>query len=144
MIVFEYLFGTPLYDESIRLRYKILKASLGIEFDIEQLSTEWQDFHLGIFDEDHNLLGCLVLSPKSDERLKMRQVAIDENYQHRGLGKQLVAYSEVFAKDKGFQILELNARMNAVPFYDKLDYNRVGEEFIEVGIPHFKMEKKLF
>jgi predicted GNAT family N-acyltransferase len=37
----------------------------------------------------------------------------------------------------------LHARETAVPFYLKLGYEVVGGQFEEVGIPHFKMEKKL-
>ncbi|MBS1564192.1 MAG: GNAT family N-acetyltransferase, partial [Bacteroidetes bacterium] len=31
----------------------------------------------------------------------------------------------------------------AVGFYEKLGYVAVGEEFLEVTLPHFVMEKKL-
>jgi predicted GNAT family N-acyltransferase len=39
--------------------------------------------------------------------------------------------------------IELHARANAVNFYAKYAYRIVGDEFEEVGIPHFKMIKRL-
>jgi predicted GNAT family N-acyltransferase len=37
----------------------------------------------------------------------------------------------------------MNARKTAVGFYEKLGYNAKGDEFEEVTIPHFLMEKTL-
>lgn len=136
-------FGTPLYDETIRLRNKILRAPLGLEFTEEELAREWEDFHLGILTPEMELLGCLVMQPLSEHSIKMRQVAIDEGHQSKGLGKQLVKFSEEFSKAHGFSKIELNARETAVPFYQKLQYEILGDQFIEVSIPHFKMFKKL-
>ena len=60
-----------------------------------------------------------------------------------GVGRQLVAASEAFARRNGYDVMELNARDTAVPFYEKLDYTVVGEQFEEVGIVHFKMMKNM-
>jgi predicted GNAT family N-acyltransferase len=37
----------------------------------------------------------------------------------------------------------MHARSNAVGFYEKVGYRTIGEQFMEVTIPHFIMEKKL-
>jgi predicted GNAT family N-acyltransferase len=39
--------------------------------------------------------------------------------------------------------MTLHARSTAVPFYAKLGYECVGDEFIEVTIPHWEMRKAL-
>jgi predicted GNAT family N-acyltransferase len=129
-------FATPEYDETIALRYKILREPLGLEFTEEQLAAEYADFHLAAYSEAWILRGCLVLTPKTDKVLKMRQVAV-------GIGTLLVQASETFAIENGFETMELNARDTAIPFYEKLNYQKVGEEFVEVNIPHFKMVKSL-
>ena len=36
-----------------------------------------------------------------------------------------------------------HARKNALAFYKKLDYELVGDVFIEVGLEHYKLVKKL-
>ena len=136
-------FATPEYDETIRLRYKILREPLGLEFTEEQLSAEYADFHLAVYDEAWILRGCLVLTPKSETVLKMRQVAIDIASQSKGIGSELVRASEIFAIENGFTDMELNARDTAIEFYIKLGYEKVGEMFEEVSIPHFKMVKNL-
>jgi predicted GNAT family N-acyltransferase len=136
-------FATPEYDETVQLRDKILRRPLGLAFSEEQLAEEYADFHLAAYTNDWLLRGCLVLTPKDDKTLKMRQVAVDEAVQKTGVGQQLVAASEALGRVRGYDIMELNARETAVPFYQKLNYAIVGERFEEVGIPHFKMTKKL-
>jgi predicted GNAT family N-acyltransferase len=143
MVILNIEFATPEYDETVQLRDKILRRPLGLVFSEEQLAEEYADFHLAAYTNDWLLRGCLVLTPKNDKTLKMRQVAVDEAVQKTGVGQQLVAASEALGRVRGFDIMELNARETAVPFYQKLDYSVVGERFEEVGIPHFKMTKKL-
>jgi predicted GNAT family N-acyltransferase len=143
MTILNIEFATPEYDETVQLRDKILRKPLGLQFSEEQLAEEFADFHLAAYTNDWILTGCLVLTPKDDKTLKMRQVAVDETVQKMGVGRQLVEASEAFGRACGFDIMELNARDTAVPFYQKLDYTIVGERFEEVGIGHFKMVKKL-
>ncbi|MEN9613383.1 MAG: hypothetical protein RLZZ628_4197 [Bacteroidota bacterium] len=136
-------FGTPEHDESIRLRYDVLRRPLGLEYSAEALAAEYNEFHIGFYDDKSVLRGVLLLAPYSETVVKMRQVAVDANFQRQGIGNQLVAFSEVFAKSKGFTKIVLHARAVAVPFYEKLSYTIFGEPFEEVGIPHRAMEKKL-
>ena len=130
-------------QEAIRLRYEVLRRPLGIGFRAADLAAEYSDFHLGYYDAQAILRGILVLTPISGTVLKMRQVAVDTAFQRQSIGNQLVAFSEVFAKSKGFNQIVLHARDTAVPFYEKLNYTVFGEPFEEVTIPHRAMEKFL-
>jgi hypothetical protein len=136
-------FGTPEYDETVRLRYDVLREPLGLVFSPDDLAKEYNDWHLGAYTSQFQLLGCLVLTPLSEGRLKMRQVAVAPAAQRRGVGARLVAASEALALTEGFAKLVLNARDTAVPFYEQLGYQCVGAPFVEVGIPHRAMEKNL-
>lgn len=134
-------FGTPEYDEAVRLRYKILREPLGLDFTAEDLAKEYDQYHLGAYDAKNNLVGYLLLSPKAEHIIQMRQVAVQADLQNRGIGKGLVYYSESFVQSKGYKTMMLHARDTAVPFYEKLGYKKVGSAFEEVGIKHYKMEK---
>lgn len=138
-----YDFATPHYALSVALRDKILRAPLGLTFKEEDLSKEWNDFHLGAFNEQGELCGCLVLQPIQSEKIKMRQVAVNTELQGQGIGGELVRFAERFASKKGYKEIILNARIPAVKFYQDLNYKIQGDEFEEVGIPHLKMSKKI-
>ncbi|MBL7813485.1 MAG: GNAT family N-acetyltransferase [Saprospiraceae bacterium] len=143
MNIIEVDFATPEYDDTVRLRHKILRAPLNLDFSAEEMAKEFTDIHLAAYDLAWILRGCLVLTLKTDKVLKMRQVAVDLDAQKQGIGQAMVRKSEAIAKVRGFERMELNARDTAVPFYEKLGYHTEGGMFEEVSIPHFKMAKDL-
>lgn len=133
-------FQSPEYLETVELRERILRIPLGLKFDQQELDLEGNQFHVAAF-LDGKIAGCLALVPVGTKTLKMRQVAVDSGVQGQGIGTRLVSYSEEFAIKKGFCRIELHARKEAKRFYDDLAYTTLGDEFTEVGIPHYKMEK---
>ncbi len=136
-------FASPEYDQTIKLRYDILREPLGLDFSVEDIEVEYLSHHLACFDEHFRLLGCLVLRPLADGEIKMRQVAVAQAAQGMGIGTRLVEASEVYARDLGFGEMVLNARTTAVPFYKRMAYDTEGEPFEEVSVEHYKMRKSL-
>ena len=134
-------FGGTEHKKEIELRYRVLRQPLGLHYTQEQLAAEKDEFHFAAFEGD-KLVGCLLMKTIGKEEIKMRQVAVDEDYQGKGVGKKLVLYSEKFTAENGFSLIILHARKSAVPFYEKLGYKIVGDEFIEVTLPHLKMKKE--
>jgi predicted GNAT family N-acyltransferase len=70
-------------------------------------------------------------------------MAVKETWQGHGVGKTLVQFAEKTAAERSYQRIELHAREVALSFYKKLAYRIRGSQFMEVGIPHYLMEKKL-
>lgn len=131
----------PDYDQEIKLRNEILRKPLGMDLLSEDLSREVNDIHIGLF-RGQELIGTLILTP-GQGYVKMRQVAVAETARGINAGTQMVKFSEEVAREKGFSRIELNARQEAVNFYLKNEYTVIGDQFTEVGIPHFKMIKEL-
>jgi predicted GNAT family N-acyltransferase len=55
----------------------------------------------------------------------------------------LIRFSEGFARDRGYVEMIAHARESAAGFYDKLGYARSGDIFLEVGIPHVLVRRRL-
>ncbi len=136
-------FGTPAFDEALALRDDILRKPLNMVFETADIQSEWDSYHLVCYDQQNEMLGCLVLKPLEEGVLKMRQVAVKESQQNGGIGTALVHESERFCAECGFKKIVLHARKAAVPFYKKLGYKTQGKQFEEVGIPHSKMYKSI-
>lgn len=136
-------FEGPDFNHWVDLRYLVLRKPLGLKYSKSDLERERGQHHLCCFDAEERLVGGLILVDAGDMTFKMRQVAVAPDQQGRGIGKALVDFSEKFTKEKGGRLITLHARETAVSFYEKLDYTIVSERFEEVGIPHFKMEKRL-
>lgn len=130
------------YQQELALRDKILRKPLGMSIYNDDLSCDEKDIHIGAF-YDERLIGCILLSEIDCKTLKMRQVAVDEKYQGKGIGTDMVGFCEEHAYNSGYNKITMHARKTAGDFYLKLGYKIVGNEFEEVGIPHYIMEKAI-
>ena len=135
-------YHSPEYHEMLALRYKILREPLGLTFSEEDLQREKDDVFIE-YRENKSITGCCILTRISDDVVKLRQMAVDTPLQRNNIGKKIVIFAEQYAVEHGYSTIILHARSTAVSFYAKCDYTVSGEEFLEIGIPHFLMEKKL-
>jgi len=135
--------GSPEYALTVALRHEVLRLPLGLAFTVEQLLSEKDSHHLAAFDDKGRILGCLMLTPHEGGEVQMRQVAVKPEQQGTGLGRALVLEAETKARALGFTRMMLHARDKAIGFYERLGYAREGDLFMEVGIVHQQMAKKL-
>jgi predicted GNAT family N-acyltransferase len=134
--------GSKEYKQMVDLRYNMLSKPLGLTFSEEELEAEKNNIHLCCFDDD-KLEGCCMLVSKDNNTVQLRQMAVVSGLQGKGIGRVLMQFAENIARDRGFKKLIMHARKTAVGFYEKLGYKRIGNEFLEVTIPHYAMEKAL-
>lgn len=134
-------FGSPRYQESLRLREAVLRIPIGMVLRDKDIELDHTEFHVVAL-EGNNVVGCVLLRPLSDKRIKLRQMAVADNHQGQGVGAKLVRFAEALAKRRGFTAIETNARKVAQGFYEKLGYEAIGGEFLEINIIHTLMMKK--
>ena len=142
MKILEVPFHSPIYQKQKELRQKVLRDPLGMILSDADTAGEEAQYHFAAMDGDR-VVGNLIVKPLSASRIKLRQMAVDPDLQKAGVGRELVRYVEDWAEERDFQEIEFNARAAVLGFYQKLGYSVVGDEFLEVSIPHFKMEKVL-
>ena len=134
--------GSPEYRQMLKLRDDILRKPLGLSFDEKDLEEEKNNLLIGAF-EDDDMLGCCMLLEESPSSVRLRQMAVLNDLQGKGIGRALMQFAENLARDRGYKVLTMHARSNAIGFYEKMGYRKKGDEFTEVTISHFVMEKEL-
>ncbi len=134
--------GTKDYKDMVDLRNTMLRKPLGLSFDEGELEKETDNILIGCY-EDDKLEACCMLVPKDKITIQLRQMAVAPTLQGKGIGRALMQFAENLARDRGFRKITMHARKTAVGFYEKSGYKVVGNEFMEVTIPHFEMEKPL-
>ncbi len=134
--------GSKEYKQMVALRMEILRKPLGLNFTEEELANEKNDILIGAFDEE-KILACCLLTKIDNATIKLRQMAVQNNLQGKGIGASMMNFAETVARDKGFKKLMMHARNTAIGFYEKFDFKVNGAEFIEVNVPHHVMEKRL-
>jgi predicted GNAT family N-acyltransferase len=134
--------GSPEYQQMLDLRYQILRRPLGLQFNEEDLEKEKEDILIGAY-EDDEMLGCCLLTKVNNQDVRLRQMAVKPGLQGKGIGRALLQFAENISRDRGFRKITMHARSTATGFYEKQGYQLVGDEFEEVTIPHYTMEKPL-
>ena len=142
MTLCEFALNSAEYAQALHLCEAVLRKPLGLTLTAQELADEPSYFHLGGF-HGEQLVAVLLLRPLDAQTVKMRQVAVHPEAQMRGLGSQLVAFAERFAKERGFKKIVAHARESAVAFYCKIGYSTVGEDFLETTISHRLVIKEL-
>jgi predicted GNAT family N-acyltransferase len=135
-------YGSAQYQQMIKLRDDILRKPLGLYFTKEELEREKDYLLIGAY-EDDKMLACCMLVEENSKTVRLRQMAVLNDLQGKGIGKALMIFAENLARDRGYKKITMHARKIATGFYEKMGYVKVGHEFQEITIPHYLMEKKL-
>jgi GNAT superfamily N-acetyltransferase len=134
--------GSNEYRQMIKLRDDILRKPLGLGFTPQELENEKDNMLIGAF-EDDDMLGCCMLVEENPETVRLRQMAVLNDLQGKGIGRALMNFAENLARDRGYKKMSMHARKNSIGFYEKMGYKVASNEFTEITIPHYVMEKEL-
>lgn len=133
--------GDPRYEAALRLRKHLLRDPLGLVFTQEELLADRSADHI-IAENNGQIVGCATGILYSD-RVKVRQMAVAEEWQRQGIGRILLLTLEQYFLSRGMDHFILHAREDIAVFYVQCGYKIYGEPFIQVGLPHRAMEKKI-
>ena len=133
------------FKQYYSLRYKILRKPWGQPRGSERDNEDEISHHRMIIDEatwDAIAVGRLQVNTK--EEAQIRYMAVADNYQGQGLGSKIVTALEDIALDKGASRIILQARSNAVQFYQSNGYEIVEKiHLLFDEIQHWLMKKEL-
>ena len=74
---------------------------------------------------------------------KVERICVLKEARKSGAGNAIINGIEEHAREQGLHKLKLNAQTQAIPFYARLGYEVVSEEFLDAGIPHKTMMKEM-
>ncbi len=97
--------------------------------------------HLLALDGDTPVGTCRMRD--HDGHAKVERVAVREAYRGRKLGVALMERLHEEAAALGYDLVTLHAQLQVVPFYEALGYEGHGEHFLDAGIWHIEMSRRL-
>ncbi len=136
---------TPVQFSSIfALRFAVLRAQWNQPKGSECDQAEDSSIHAMIEDEGGKCIATGRLQINSPEEAQIRFMAVDPIWRGKRLGQMILDYLESKAREKNCNQIVLQARENAVGFYQGLGYEVVEKSFLLFDeIQHFKMTKSL-
>lgn len=130
-------------DAIIDLRYDILRKPWNQPK--ETSSDGMEDTAINAFIVDNGkVIACGRLQDNGEGLGQIRYMAVDANYQGKGLGKLIVIKLEEEARNINLRTVELQARENAVEFYKSQGYvvKEMSFKLWDI-IQHYLMTKEL-
>lgn len=128
------------YQDCLNIRYEILRKPLEMVIKPEEKESDKQATHI-LAKVDGRPVGTVSLLDESFPQMRLRQMAVVDNVQGLGIGAKLVRHLEKVAKEHGANEIILDARFNAIPFYEKLGYECCSEIYDKIGLKHRDMKK---
>ena len=126
------------------LRWKILRKPWQQVLGSEQDEHEKYAIHRMIVDEQAQVIAVGRLEKVINQQGQIRFMAVDEKARGQGLGQQIINELEQQASKLGMTEICLNARDDAVGFYQKLRYENQGySHTLFDDVKHYRMIKKL-
>lgn len=99
--------------------------------------------HIVIYDDNVAVGTCRVFWCEEENSYHVGRIAVLKEHRGKSLGKLLMSEAEKLAKSLGGKTLKLGGQVRAAGFYDKLGYERYGEEYLDEGYPHIPFVKYL-
>lgn len=124
-------------------RWRLLRQPWHQAKGSEKDELEDKSIHrLALLDNQIIAVGRLHFSKPNEAHI--RYMAVIPEYQHKGIGLQILQALESEAAANNVTTITLNARESAIPFYHKNKYETIGSAHTLYGvIKHKKMVKKL-
>ena len=124
---------------SIRKKVFVEEQHVPIEEEIDKHEDEAIHF---ICYSDGKAVGASRLRI-IDNYGKLERICVLKEFRGQSLGKQIIVKMEEIALKHGCNLTKLHAQTHAEQFYKHLGYTTVSDEFMDAGIPHVAMIKKL-
>jgi predicted GNAT family N-acyltransferase len=133
------------YAALSQIRFTVFVREQGVppELELDEADANPQlVVHAIARDADGNAIatGRLVLDSSTP---RVGRMAVLRQWRGHGVGKAILDFFCQYAKQHGYQTVRLNSQTHATPFYYKQGFLSHGSEFVEAGIPHLEMRRKL-
>ena len=132
------------FDKYYYFRWEYLRKDLKQKLGSERDDTENISIHRMIKNNNGEIIGIGRLHKSSSDIYQIRYFAVHKDYRRIGLGTYLMKDLEKIAVKNKSNYITLNARENAINFYQKLGYKVLKKTFLLYKkIQHYEMRKKI-
>jgi predicted GNAT family N-acyltransferase len=128
-------------EDAKQLRLRVFSQEQGVppEADIDGLDPAAT--HLVALRRGSVVATCRLRFPQG--HCKLERMVVEKNLREIGIGRELLAEAEREALRQGASEMILHAQRQVEGFYGACGYAPGGDTFLEEGIPHVQMRKRL-
>ena len=126
---------------ALELRERIFCREQGVSFEADQDGRDPEATHIVAVDDGVVIGTCRLLFRGPVARLG--RLAVKAERRGDGIAAAILREADRVAEDAGAESIALHAQTYALPLYETAGYHEYGPTFVEEGIEHVAMEKRL-
>ena len=126
-------------DAMIGLRREVFVVEQEVPIELELDGADSECRHLLAFDSEGRPIGTARMEADGH----IGRIAVVKSSRRRSVGSQLVEALVESARKAGLASVDLDSQVHALGFYQKLGFEPRGDVFMEAGIPHQAMLRRL-
>jgi predicted GNAT family N-acyltransferase len=129
-------------EAALDLRHRVFCLEQGVPKHEEIDGRDGEALHLIALDEHGRVVGtCRLLFV--DRTVQFSRLAVDAQARRQGIATRLLREADREARVAGVRRIVLHAQTYARDLYTQAGYEERGRVFVEAGIEHVAMEKRL-
>ncbi|MGE7183239.1 GNAT family N-acetyltransferase [Peribacillus sp. NPDC006672] len=134
--------NTQELENAYMIRKKVFVQEQKVPLEEEIDEYEEESAHFVLYDDQDQPIGAGRLRV-IDNIGKVQRICVLSSGRKNGAGAMIMNAIEEYASKREVPQLKLDAQVHAIPFYSKLGYEIVSDEFMDAGIPHKTMTKTI-
>jgi predicted GNAT family N-acyltransferase len=128
-------------EAALALRSRVFCEEQGVSFEADQDGRDPEATHIVAVDEGSVIGTCRLLFRGPVARLG--RLAVRAERRGDGVAAAILREADRVAADAGAETIALHAQTYAQSLYEAAGYEEYGPTFVEEGIEHVAMEKRL-
>jgi predicted GNAT family N-acyltransferase len=133
--------GSEELDEALELRHRVFCEEQGVPEREERDGRDGEALHLVAMLDGRVVATCRLLFV--ERTVQFSRLAVEPDARRQGIAAGLLGAAEREARARGARRIVLHAQTYARQLYERDGYEPRGRRFVEAGIEHVAMEKRL-
>lgn len=128
---------------AIRKQCFVIEENVPESLEIDEYDRPGSGYEHFLVFEDNVAVGTFRLHFNNNVVAILQRFCMLSEYRRQGYGRYAMDFLEGYCMGKGIKKIRFDAQCTAVEFYLKCGYEVVSDEFVEAGMKHVKMQKKI-
>ncbi len=129
------------FAQALALRHEVFCVEQGVPSNEERDGRDRSGLHLIAVQGDEIVATCRLVFVGAT--VQFSRLAVKRSARRRGIASALLRATDAQSRARGARRIVLHAQTYARALYDQAGYTPAGYEFVEAGIEHIAMEKRL-
>ena len=130
-------------EGALAVRREVFVDEQGVSVEEEIDGRDAEAAHVVAVDEGGRVVGTCRVLPAGEGAMRIGRMAVVRGLRGSGAGAALLAEAERVVTDLGAAEAVLDAQLTAQGFYERAGYHAEGGVFLDAGIEHVRMRRRL-